>query len=219
MIILIEWMSSWAEQIIVAVIIGTIIEMILPNGNNKKYIKTVIGIYILFTIVSPIISKIANKDITNIDLNYEKYFKNTDTYQTMSQTLANNNDKTVENIYVNNLKQDMKNKILEKGYIATDIQVQVILDETSNYGKIKHISFNIAKKKETEQTDTLKEHTTNEIYINAIEKVNIGKNTNTIIQNTIETDTTASISSSEINEIKEYISNVYEIKKKNIQIN
>lgn len=36
------WISSWAEQIVVAVIIATIIEMILPNGNNKKYIKAVI---------------------------------------------------------------------------------------------------------------------------------------------------------------------------------
>lgn len=218
--LLIEWISTWAEQIIVAVIIGTIIEMILPNGNNKKYIKTVIGIYILFTIVSPVISKISNKDITNIDLNYEKYFKNTDTYQTMSQSLANSNDKTVENIYINNLKQDMKNKMLERGYVATDIQVQVILDETSNYGKINQISLRLEKKKETEETDELQKNIGNEIYINTIEKVNIGNNTNTIKHNTVGTDTIAiSISSNEINEIKEYLSNVYEIKKKNIQIN
>ena len=46
-----EWISHWAETIIVAVIIGTIIEMILPSGNSKKYIKTVIGVYILFTII------------------------------------------------------------------------------------------------------------------------------------------------------------------------
>lgn len=219
MILLIEWISTWAEQIIVAVIIGTIIEMILPNGNNRKYIKTVIGTYILFTIVSPIISKISNKDITNIDVNYEKYFKNTDTYQTMSQSLANSNDKTVENIYINNLKQDMKSKILERGYVTTDIQVQVILDETSNYGKINQITLRLAKKKETEEVNNVEKNATNEIYINTIEKVNVGKNTNTIIQNTAEIDNTISISNNEINEIKEYLSNVYEIKKKNIQIN
>ncbi|MCI8482131.1 MAG: hypothetical protein HFJ27_03470 [Clostridia bacterium] len=51
---MIENLSLWAEQIIVAVIIATIIEMILPNGNNKKYIKAVIGVYVLFTIISPI---------------------------------------------------------------------------------------------------------------------------------------------------------------------
>ena len=51
-------MSSWAKSIILAVIVSTIIQMILPEGNNKKYIKTVIGLYILFTIISPIISNI-----------------------------------------------------------------------------------------------------------------------------------------------------------------
>ena len=43
-----EWISDWVQGIIVAVIIVTIIEMILPNGNSKKYIKVVIGIYIIF---------------------------------------------------------------------------------------------------------------------------------------------------------------------------
>ena len=43
---MIEWISDWAGSIIVAVIIGTIIEMILPSGNSKKYIKMVIGVYI-----------------------------------------------------------------------------------------------------------------------------------------------------------------------------
>ena len=32
-----EWISKWAEGIIVAVIIATILEMIIPNGNSKKY--------------------------------------------------------------------------------------------------------------------------------------------------------------------------------------
>ena len=34
-----EWMTTWAQGIIVAVIITTIIELILPEGNHKKYIK------------------------------------------------------------------------------------------------------------------------------------------------------------------------------------
>ncbi len=48
--------SSWAQQIIIAVVIATILEMILPKGNSRKYIKTVIGIYILYTIISPVIT-------------------------------------------------------------------------------------------------------------------------------------------------------------------
>lgn len=211
-------MSTWAEQIIVAVIIGTIIEMILPNGNNKKYVKTVIGVYILFTIVSPIISKVTNTDLRNMDLNYEKYFKNTDTYQTMSQTLSTSNDKTVEDIYISNLKEDMKNKLLEKGYVASNIEMGISLDENDNYGKVKNISLTLVKRKEIENEEDKEKNTINEISINTIEKVSIGNNTN-ITQNIIETDTKTNIKNSEINEIKEYLSSVYDVKKKNVQIN
>ena len=52
------WVSNWIQGIIIAVVISTIVEMILPEGNSKKYIKVVIGVYILFSIVSPVISKV-----------------------------------------------------------------------------------------------------------------------------------------------------------------
>ena len=48
---MINFLSSWAEQIVLAVIIATIIELILPDSKNKKYIQMVIGVYILFNIM------------------------------------------------------------------------------------------------------------------------------------------------------------------------
>ena len=57
---MINFLSSWAEQVVLAVIIATIIELILPNSKNKKYVQMVIGVYVLFNIISPVIK---NKDI------------------------------------------------------------------------------------------------------------------------------------------------------------
>ena len=57
-----DFITSWVQGIIIAVIIGSIIEMLLPNGNSKKYIKVVIGVYIVFSIVSPIISKFTGSE-------------------------------------------------------------------------------------------------------------------------------------------------------------
>ena len=68
---MIEFISSWAKSLGLAIVIVSILEMLLPNNKNKKYIRMVMGIYILFNIVSPFIS---NKDIFNIeDLDIEKY--------------------------------------------------------------------------------------------------------------------------------------------------
>ena len=74
---MVNWINSWLRGIVIAVIITTIIEMIIPEGNIKKYIKTVMGVYIIFAIISPAISKISGKE-----LDIEKYIKSqTSKYQ------------------------------------------------------------------------------------------------------------------------------------------
>lgn len=39
---MVNWISRWTQSIVIAVIISTIIEIILPNSNIKKYVRTVI---------------------------------------------------------------------------------------------------------------------------------------------------------------------------------
>ena len=60
---MIEFFKTWCEGIIVAVVISIIIESILPEGSTKKYVKVIISIYIVFTILNPILGKLDN----NID--------------------------------------------------------------------------------------------------------------------------------------------------------
>lgn len=201
---MIGFISSWAEQIIIAVIIATIIEMIIPKGNNKKYIKVVIGVYILFTIVAPIIQKISGKDI-KLDMNYEQYFSNAKEYETMSNAISNTNDKNIEEIYIQNLKNDIKTRVKEKGYNTTNIEVDINLENNSSYGNINKIVMYI-KENQIEE-NTIK----NEISIGAVNKVTIG--------NTIHTNETKSIEQDKINEIKEYLSSIYSVNTEYIIIN
>lgn len=56
-------MKAWCENILVVVMISTLIEMMLPEGKTHKYIKVVIGIYLIFTILQPIL-KFANTSIS-----------------------------------------------------------------------------------------------------------------------------------------------------------
>ena len=207
---MIENISVWAEQIIIAVVIATLIEMILPEGNNRKYIKAVIGVYILFTIISPILKNNGNLNFNNID--YESYFKENETYKTMSESLTSNNDNSVEEIYINNLKQDMKQKLKEKGFLVESSTVKIELQEGDNYGRILEINLALSKLKE----EDTKEQSSN-IIVNDISKISIG--------NTVKNETTSSnskenkLSSYEIKEVKDYLSNVYEVSNKNIYIN
>ena len=100
---MISFISSWTQGIIVSVIIASIIEMILPDGNSKKYVKVVIGVFILFSIVSPVINKFTKKEI-NISsiVDVEKY---SDAKQVSSTNLEVNTSLNIKQMYETNLKE------------------------------------------------------------------------------------------------------------------
>lgn len=176
MINIIEWISNWAGGIIVAVIIGTIIEMLLPQGNSKKYIKVVIGIYVLFTIVSPVITKVTGKDIEISDiLDLKKYVEETEETVKMQNTIQAQNSNNIKDIYLDKIKGDMKEKISKKGYNVNNIQIELSNDD--NY-KILCILLEIEKnnedgsEKNTEQNKIKEVESINKIEINMGEEEN-----------------------------------------------
>ena len=120
---MINWIGSWVQGIVIAVVISTIIEMILPDGNIKKYIRTVIGVYIVFVIISPIITKITGKAI-NLEL-YELP-KTTIVQQNVIDTNA-----YIESTYINKLKQDIIENIEAKGYKVININIGIEQKETA----------------------------------------------------------------------------------------
>lgn len=205
---MISFLKTWINQIIVAVIITTIIEMILPNGNNKKYIKMVIGLYILFTIIQPVITKFTGDSIDISNFDYKKYF-NSDVLETSSKDFENNNSKLIKQAYINNIKEDIENKIEQKGYKLINCNINILDDETKEtYGTIQSISLKM--KKQTNKADKSSSN------IIKIENINVGTNNNTLNTNTTEK---SDISSDEKKQIIQYLSEEYSVDKKNIVIN
>ena len=195
---MIEFLSSWAQGIIVAVIIATLLEMILPNSSSKKYVKVVIGMYILFTIVSPIIKKVGGKDINLNTINIEKYEQQiSKSDNTISRKFEDNNTRSIKDIYVSNLKADISAKLKEKGYNIDTSDIQIKDDE--NY-TIEKITLKLIKMEQEQEKN-------NEIVINNVE-----------IGNTISQKDSKTLSDDDKQEVKDYISETYDIDKKNINI-
>ena len=119
---MIQFLSSWAEQIVLAVIIATIIELILPQNRNKKYIQMVIGIYILFNIISPIIK---NKDtiLTSGDYDLEKYESSSN--YTIDQSSM---DERIEKIYLEELENTTISKFQIAGIEVEKCNVDAVLN-------------------------------------------------------------------------------------------
>lgn len=131
---MINFISSWEEQIVVSVIIATIIELILPNNKNKKYIQMVIGVYILFNIISPIIK---NKEILTVD-NIKENVISSDYVVDQSSM-----DKRLEKIYLEEIEKDIEKRFEEGGYNVSKCNVDAVLDTNKKNAGIHLITIKI----------------------------------------------------------------------------
>ena len=196
---MIEWLKNWANQIIVAIVIAIIFELIIPNGKNKKYIKMVINLYVLFVLLNPIVSKF--NGISNLilsDFDYKKYIGEENSIQTSSTVKS---DEIIKSTMENSIKQDIKNKLLSEGYKINSISIDI----DNNNEKINSIRLSIEKKNEESN------NTVSNIEVNKVEEVNINS------ENKKSTD--SKIKKKEIENVKKIISEEYNISKDKIEVN
>lgn len=194
-----NWISGWIQGIIIAVIIGTIIEMLLPDGNCKKYVKIVIGVYILFSIVSPVITKVTGNEFRVSDIYDINTYIEVST-KSSQENIENSQQNQIKQVYITNLKNDMKQKIQEKGYTVKRLTLEISNDEQYT---LKKIFVQVSKKKNEENNE-----------FKGVNEINIR------INNTTENkEENISISTKEQNDLKAYLSGIYNLEEKNININ
>ena len=201
------FISNWTQGIIVSVIIATIIEMLLPKNGNGKYVKVVIGVFVLFSIVSPIISKIRgdNNDV----IEFDSYLEKVETSNVQATSVSMDNENAIKSMYEENLKVDIKSKINQKGYTVGEIQLDILNDTQYTLSKI---DIKITGKNEaTSSNENTQKATT---IIENIEnvKINLGGSA----KDNGKREEQSIISESEKRKLKEYISSVYEVNENNI---
>ena len=204
---MIEFLSSWAKGLGLAIVIVSILEMLLPNNKTKKYIRMVMGLYILFTIISPFIKNRTLFSVDNIDLSKE--LNNYSSVETsVDQTSM---DERIQVLYVEELEKDITKKVEEKGYEVTECKVKAnIQDENNTISKIKlKIKKNEENKKEENETIENK-------MVNEIQKI---KPVNTQIQNNNKEEKEEKITRNDIQNIKKFLMEEYEVEEKCLEIN
>lgn len=208
-----DFINTWAQGIIIAVIIATIIEMLLPNSSSSKYIKVVIGIFILFTIISPIINKFSNNSISD-EIDFDSYVQ-TSTNETVVTSMNINNDESIRKMYEENLKIDIKTKITQKGYSVGDINLEILNDNTYTLNKIE-IKI-VAKNEISAQQNNARSNNVTTIVEN-IENVKIDIGGSRKDKQSNETEKSI-ISETEKRKLREYLSTVYEVHENKILVN
>ncbi|MBO4816580.1 MAG: stage III sporulation protein AF [Clostridia bacterium] len=195
---MIDLINSWAQGLIVSVIIAVIIEMVLPDGNNKKYVKVVLGMYIMFSIVYPIVNFVSKG---NINLNSIITSANKEINM---NTIDIETNKYIESTYKNNLKENITNELTKKGYKVLNLNLYVETEDNKRYGQINSLVMNIEKiNEELKQTEN----------VNNVEEIKIDiSNNKTEIKD-------EEIPKNEIDNLKGYLENSYSIEIQKIHIN
>lgn len=113
---MIETISEFAINIICTVMLTVILQMIIPDGKNKKYINFICGTIVTITLIEPILS-LLTIDIEEVFegnlAEYEEYKIDENLY-----------DDVIRKKYEKNLVNDMTKRLEENGYNVSNIKIE-----------------------------------------------------------------------------------------------
>lgn len=209
---MIDFLVAWAEQIVVALIIIVIFEMIIPNSSNKKYLKVIFGIFIVYIIISPIVSENSSNLINNM-------IKDVGSINDIEQSSINLNQVDIINgtfneVYQENLTENIIETLKLKGF---DIDVEQIEVEDNNI-----LSLTIKINGEIDTNSNTEKENNNSVNENvnaSINKVNeIKIEEIQISENNVseESENTEAVENNE--SIITFLSETYNIDKNNITV-
>ena len=210
---MINFLSSWVKNLALALIIVSILEMILPNNKTKKYVKMIMGLYILFSIISPFIENIDEINLNNID--FSTYVEETKTTSGTSEDVDQTSmDNRLNQIYIEELQKDIIQKIEEKGYEVENCKVVAHISE-ENSG-IEKITIKISRK--TTEDNKENENTIEDKIVTEIQKIqkieiNISKD-----EESEEVEESTNITKTDIKIIKDFLLNEYGVSEQCLKI-
>lgn len=198
----VPFISSWLKDIVILFIIISIAELIMPNGNMKRYINLVIGLLIIFTVVSPF-AKLIKLDF-DLDQAIFNYSKPNDLIN-IDEKFYIQQEKQIEDLYKENISKEVIGLVEDKTkYRVVDISIGII-DRKEKYGEIDYIKLIVNNIKDTK---------TNKISIEKITPVYIDKNSTSISNK----DSKDYVLNDEYDELEELLSNKYSIEKEKITV-
>ncbi len=158
---MIENLSNFCISIICTIMMIVLLEMIIPEGKNKKYITFICGIVVTLVLLEPIIDLLdidIDEVLANSEYEYEEYNYDENLY-----------DETLKKSYEEILINDITSRLKENGYNASNIKVEydedtfepqkIYLDIEAEGGVVQPIKIEISKN----ESSNLSEYTKNKI--------------------------------------------------------
>lgn len=245
---MINFLSLWVKNLSLALIVVSILEMLLPNNKTKKYIKMVMGLYILFSIIAPFVnnSNVLNFNIEDVYSDYSKEISSTSAASTAGEVNQASMDDRLNKLYKEQLESDITQKVEEKGYDVRKCKVDAHVSESDT--GIESITIEIdGKNDNTENSNNSKktdatENSNNSKKSDATENSNgsskYSKNSGNTLEGKIvkeiqkiqkveidvskgddSEDTNSAITKTDVKMIKDFLTKEYGVSEKCLKIN
>lgn len=107
-------MSGYILSILGIVIVGVLVDIVVPSGTINKYIKSIYAIFVLAVILSPVIKFLSNTHDINVNITgYE-----------INEDLMN----YINTNKIKSLETNIENKLKDEGFDGIDIKINYSIE-------------------------------------------------------------------------------------------
>ncbi|NDI34174.1 stage III sporulation protein AF [Chengkuizengella sediminis] len=156
---MLQWLSSWLREIILVILLASFVDLILPSNKMQRYVKVVISLFILMTILSPIVSLLKVEwDFDQLNNQFQLDEVSTNDYGSMSEILQDGEKLKDQNEHetaklIQTKMEDMIYKQLEEqmSVAVQSVSVKVSFEE-SNEPKVDEMVIVLQSQMKPDQT-------------------------------------------------------------------
>ena len=128
-----EWIRSWIMQIAGIIVLGALCDMIMADGDTKKYVKMVIGLILAFAVIRPIFNISTEK--LHIDVPQSAHVEALE----LSNRLDEFERNKIITLYCRNLEEKIMNEIQKEWICEVWVDVKVEEKDEAEFGNINEV--------------------------------------------------------------------------------
>ncbi|WP_238540513.1 stage III sporulation protein AF [Paenibacillus mucilaginosus] len=129
-----DWLSDWLRSIILVILLATFVDLLLPNAAMQRYVRTVISLFLLLTLLQPLFTLFSGRGELNGRLTAALFEQNGPgsageslaAIQTRAETLKRSQEQEAHKLVRQQVAELMKRKLES----ASGVEVRSIRVET-----------------------------------------------------------------------------------------
>lgn len=130
-----DWLGGWLRSIVLIVLVATFIDLLLPNQAMQRYVRTVVSLFLLMTLLTPVF-QLFQKDWDLQRLLYETEAKQAHLMNSNVQLYGGGSSMEIQNIIGEGEKLRENQALQAKQLLESQAQQWIITEIEQSYGPV-----------------------------------------------------------------------------------